>query len=249
MLKTQEFINTSTQIDTGKNLQKGELITRPKNTWIEVANFNFLDLDANRNSLCLLYKTPFKKKPGKLKAILNPKKQDCLKLSEEEGVASISEIYNLKFELNESFKLYVDDKIFLYKLFNYGKYRHEKFEQPIKETAYRGIKLLANYKNKVEERPLNKGICRKMNNDCSVEFDKCYKCEFSWFEIIDSKCSKKLTRVCGVNNCGKKNEPACIRGFKTVNLNTDLYCINDSPFGFCDKGLKVICLNSTLVCI
>jgi hypothetical protein len=51
-----------------------------------------------------------------------------------------------------------------------------------------------------------------------------------------------------MDKCGRAGFPACIRGYVASKLDPNAFCINDSPVGFCQKGLRVVCLNNQLMC-
>jgi hypothetical protein len=67
--------------------------------------------------------------------------------------------------------------------------------------------------------------CHKVGDDCQSEGEyKCHLCRYGWFEVIRSNCKTKRDKYCGIDRCGQKGFPACVRG---VNYKS----------GFCGPGL------------
>ena len=92
--------------------------------------------------------------------------------------------------------------------------------------------------------------CQKFNEKCEEIINwNCDSCAGGWFEVIDSGCQTKTSKVCGVNRCGEKNWPACLRGWQYTETQSSYYCETGSKVGFCQDNLDVVCDNGLLVCL
>lgn len=240
-------------IEKEQNLKVDEFITKPKSIDIPLLKIGFLSKKGNVIYDCLYYKPSDNNSPGELKVIHNPESISCEQVVSEKEIARIDEVYNFKLNFKETdLILFVDQKEFKFSLLNLGTYSFKKFEAPIKDTFTKGVVYLSNIDSELKKNvKLKDGeYCYKVDDDCSIlKKNNCDSCESTWHELIDSKCSSSFSRVCGEDQCGKKGQIACIRGSATVGLDSSLYCINDSPFGFCQGNLRVMCLNEVLVCM
>jgi len=93
-------------------------------------------------------------------------------------------------------------------------------------------------------------ICSDVSNHCaSKTINNCDSCSAGVsYQVVASNCSfGSLRRYCGKKICGKKDAPACYRG-RAASGYTGPFCISDSPIAFCEKPLRVICLNDELYC-
>ena len=237
----------------GQNLKLNEFVTRPKSINIPLLKVEFLNYEGEKTYDCLFFKAAQDEEPGILKVVENVNNISCEKLASEKEVARIANIFNLKLDLvTNRLKLFVDEKLYEFILLNMGEFPNRKYEAPIKKTYTPGVLYLSNVKTAGVKKELIKNgeFCYQVDDDCSViKKNTCNQCENGWHEIIDTKCPSKLSRKCGADKCGQKGESACIRGSATVGLDPNFYCINDSPFGFCQEGLRVMCVNEVLVCI
>jgi hypothetical protein len=177
----------------------------------------------------------------------NPNNLDCKDLLLVRPYAKKEKIRNFGIILKDDIlKLRIDEDNIEYKLFNISKPRIEKVLNPSSEVS---IQFASPVQTKTIVSYLKNGtICKKVEDDCSVSLDECNSCTGASYFLINSKCSHGYSRVCGIDHCGSRNEPACIRGVETSGIDMDFYCVNDSPVGFCNEGLRVICLNGTLYC-
>ena len=93
--------------------------------------------------------------------------------------------------------------------------------------------------------------CHKVNNNCeTIEKYKCDRCKYGWYEVIGSKCRKVRDKYCGVNRCGEKGWPACVRGFNFSKSRIESGCYAESDSGFCQKGLVTGCDgDQNLICL
>ena len=197
---------------------------------------------------CVYYVVPYKEKVSILK-IQEHKDLDICPDTSEKGVTLISvegiNHLNITFK---NFKLTMD--------FQYQKTSkkieipmpnveeglvHEKYHS-IKETRLMsGLKLLKlsdesfdfasnRYLGKLSDRfSLGSAIrCHQVNKDCeTVGENRCEDCKYGWFEVVDFQCSQGGSKFCGQNHCGEKNEPACPRGVKVVDVEDAGICQSD----------------------
>lgn len=90
--------------------------------------------------------------------------------------------------------------------------------------------------------------CHDLKPDCSeVKAYQCDECRYGWFEVSGSRCQGGYIKFCGIRQCGKKNEPACLRGTEFSKLSN--LCFEGSNAGFCQEGLHTYCdSNGILIC-
>jgi hypothetical protein len=118
---------------------------------------------------------------------------------------------------------------------------HEKY-QPIKEKRlFSGLKFLRldessfdfasnRYLGKLADRFSGGSSlrCHQVNKNCeTVGENRCEQCRYGWYEVVDFQCSQGGSKFCGQNHCGEKNEPACPRGTKVVDLEDAGICQSD----------------------
>lgn len=240
-------------ISKGQNLKLNKFIVRPKSINIPLLKVAFLNNKAEKVYDCLFFKAAEDNRPGVLKVVENINNISCEQLASEKEIAKITNIFNFKVDIDTNrLKLFVDEKLYEFILLNMGEFPNKKYEAPIKKTFTPGVLYLSDVKTAGAKKELIKDdqFCYKVDDECSItKKNICNQCKNGWHEIIDSKCASTFSRKCGADKCGQKGESACIRGSATVGLDTNFYCINDSPFGFCQEGLRVMCVNEVLVCI
>lgn len=216
-------------------LIQNKKILHPKGTTQYLFTVAFYDQNFKLNYDCAYYKVPIENEDAILivhKNLLNPK---CPTFPKETNLIK-QKVKNFTFAINTP-----ENHAEL-------KYQNEKNiklvfpKKPIKltsnilESSESDNDLLSDYT-----------ICEQVDDECRIIMSNCIKCKNSFFPIVNSKCISNYSKMCGRINCGEIGEPACIRGFVTSKVNSE-YCINDSPVGFCNPGLRVICVNETLVC-
>ncbi len=111
------------------------------------------------------------------------------------------------------------------------------------------VKLIGKYTDSYGQNSAT--LCHKVDDKCqTIGLNTCSRCRYGYFEVVSSKCTKVFNKYCGVNNCGKKGEPACIRGFEyEAGKKFEGGCYNDSKSVYCNKGLNPICDgNQVMIC-
>ena len=94
----------------------------------------------------------------------------------------------------------------------------------------------------------NEDYCYQVDDQCRVvKHNHCEYCPKSYLNVIETNCKTDYSKICVDHGCGKKNQPACIRGWMATNYQLN-YCLPDSPIAFCRPGLRVICEAERLVC-
>lgn len=137
--------------------------------------------------------------------------------------------------------------------------RSEAFQSSVQRQYGRAVMILADLKQKVDQ-PLLMGeresdwhkkdliSCQTVNDECEKSISTCERCRFGYFEVLNG-CPGGGPKFCGVDQCGRKGQPACRRGFLYQNGElTKMDCREDSSFGFCQKGLRVRCQGSLAIC-
>jgi len=221
-------------------------IDKPRGTIQPLLKIHYYQSDFKSVSDCLFYRVATLN-DGVISVVENPKNLDCKELFLTLPYAKQVEIQNFGITINgDVLKLNIDKKSFEYKLFNIPKPRIEKVLNSSNEVS---ILFASPVQTKVVPNFLNNGsLCKVVEDDCSVTLNECSRCRGASYFIINSKCYKGFSRVCGIDHCGQKNKPACIRGVQTSEMDMSFYCVNDSPVGFCNEGLRVVCINGTLEC-
>lgn len=245
------WIATQT-IDLEQNFILNKLIEKPRNIFNPLIKIGYFNYYGEILYDCLYYKPVNTKEAGVFKVIKNPKNDSCQKIVFEKSYFKTDEVFNFKLNIKKNIlELYIDKDLYTFKMLNYGSYANTLYKGAVKETEYQGI----SYFSDIKERSLKKEIklkdgmsCLKVNDFCESSVNTCKTCVNGWHEVMDSACKNKFSRVCGIDKCGTKDNPACLRGIATVGLDPKFYCINDSPFGFCQQRLRVFCSNSKLVC-
>ena len=93
--------------------------------------------------------------------------------------------------------------------------------------------------------------CHQVNSDCEeVKANECQRCRYGYYEVVDHLCPQGGSKFCAPNKCGRKGEPACLRGIKHIQQEISTLCFADSPAGFCEAGLVPHCdENQILICL
>ncbi|MBC77201.1 MAG: hypothetical protein CME64_14415 [Halobacteriovoraceae bacterium] len=183
---------------------------------------------------CLMVKTPYELEPGKMKFVSLDSESKCSDAIFKEPVDQEFEFYNLMIKLKDNhLTLEFDKNKIEFSFFN------------IKSNA---VELSMESADKGRQLQILKDgdVCRQVADDCTVVKDECDRCENGSYYLKNSSCLSSYSKVCGVDNCGLKNNPACIRG--EVSTGVKDYCIQDSPVGFCIGDARVGCVNKTLIC-
>lgn len=93
--------------------------------------------------------------------------------------------------------------------------------------------------------------CHQVNSECEdILINECHRCRYGYYEVVDHLCPQGGSKFCAPNTCGKKGEPACLRGVKHLQQEISVLCFVDSPAGFCEEGLVPHCdENQILICL
>lgn len=229
-----------------------EKISEPKGVYSAVFEVEFIGADFNKYYDCINYITPKESFDGELYIIPNPKRLKCKDLDMDNSYVALKKIRNFGFEMQDSsLLLKVDEHRFKYKFLNYKmNKKNEILSNSIASSLVEGIQIASEVKYETNHNILKNGeICFDISDDCTVTMEEnCQSCEGGYYEVVASACQSKRRKVCGINNCGKKNQIACFRGYLASGIDPENYCVQDSPVGFCNKGLRVVCINSVLMC-
>ena len=227
---------------------KPEIITQPPG--VEQLLFSLILPTEGGSALkthCVYYQVPYKKILGILK--INEQKSGamCPLISNETPWLSIQNVRELSIKL-ENFKLSLDFRykqqkiswLFLLPNLEEG-LTHQNFNPVSEKKLYPGMTFLKitdvsfnliknRYLGKLSDRmALGSAIrCQQIDKSClQVGEYRCDECRYGWYEVVDYNCPNGGSKFCGQNHCGEKNEPACIRGFKVVNVDEAGICQND----------------------
>ncbi|MBC7429814.1 MAG: hypothetical protein H7336_14465 [Bacteriovorax sp.] len=208
---------------------------------------------------CVYYLVPYKEKVSNFK-IQELKDVDSCPDNSDKGITffTLNGMSNLKVTFTD-FKLTMN--------FQYNKIKqkieipmpnieagvaHEKYHALKEKRLMSGLKFLRlddesfdnstnRYLGKLSDR-FSKGSairCHQVDKDCNtVGENRCVECRYGWYEVVDFQCAQGGSKFCGQNHCGEKNEPACPRGMKVVQLEETGICQSDlSPVVNGDKIL------------
>jgi hypothetical protein len=238
--------------DFVSEIPKQGLIDRPKGIEIFLFQNSYLDLTNTKHiTNCVYYKIPFKNTLGELAILEKKELEKCPENSMGEAQEVLNDIEKLEiFYQNFTLKFKINikkvDYDFEFPLYNIkGPSKHLRFHNEDEAKLKSGMILLQSdlnssksymnyYLGKKDDSFAEKTSiqCLKVDKDCqTIGEDFCQHCRFGSYEVIDFHCPQGGSRFCGKNNCGKKNEPACIRGLKTLDNEND---------GICDNNLSPI---------
>lgn len=84
--------------------------------------------------------------------------------------------------------------------------------------------------------------CHKFNEFCEEthEYD-CEKCDKGWIEVFDHGCPQGGSKYCAVEQCGRKNQPACLLGIDWVSPDIAKNCTIEDPRVFCSPETTMYC--------
>lgn len=254
----RRWIAASKVVWVSEHYKQDSQILEPKGTWQPILEVSFLDLNFNQVSDCLFYKVPHLGSDGVLKVISNPSGATCINIIGEEEYTEMNGIINFGYEYDPSLNtknnltLKIDTLRFKYNFLNMNnsKTGTSLLSSSVGISKILGAKITSDISYNIQSiKHKNGKICFDVNNACEVVIpNTCDQCLFGSFKTVSSSCVTQHRRVCGVDMCGRKGFPACLRGFLASRIDLDKYCINDSPVGICQKGLRVICENNTLMC-
>lgn len=212
-----------------------EPIKEPRGAWSKI-----FELETNTSKFCLYFK------PSKNINEVRVLKNDCSLTQIDNYVLKLSPIYNFAFRKTQwGITLLIDQNEYRYQFINMNKPKNYKiFDSSHANQLLAGM-IIGELKTK---KLTDNYFCYKVNNECeTIQENICDLCLSSFYPVVSSNCRRKRSFMCGENKCGQINEPACIRGFKAVELELD-YCMNDSPVAYCRDGLRVMCVNNLLIC-
>lgn len=249
----QKDLNAITNLELNSRYTNKGIIKTPLNTWISLLSYK-----ENNIKRCLFYKTPFKDKLGVLK-ITSVRKGKCDPFAKELIYTKSLEELSINYLSGD----HVENSNILELVFLMGSER-KKLEIPL--LNYEVPKKYKRYDNQLNssfvddvafgdflvKKTLKDGqLCHGVNSSCQdVVANNCDLCENGAVEVVDFNCPQGGSKYCGQNNCGKKNEPACPRGYKVLGSKLASLCFDGSPAGFCEPGLKTYCnKKNILVCL
>ena len=181
--------------------------------------------------LCLNYRIPYKDKvKGQVQFVEMNKSKDCLE--EKSGGLIYDNAGQLKVQKDEyKLILFFREQILTFKFYN----RNSNYvwnEGPKEAYAPREY---AAWDDKSWR-------CREVLDNCEIKGeDLCHLCPGGTYTVLRSKCAQKQDAYCGVNQCGNKNYPACVRHIFAGNEFFSSGCYSKTDIGLCGKGLQTIC--------
>jgi len=245
LLSLESQINERWQyaISYKKILKQTGYVTQPLGSYALL-----LELKVPKNSYlhvhdCVYYKVPFKEISGEL--VIEEKNDDskCDLDPSENAKIRISNVEKFKFETYKNqliFDLMLNGVTHQLKflMINLEEERiYQDYRPLLKKNHLSFLTYLKNIDSGGREHLLGKYgdryssdtsiACLKMNDQCEIVGENiCDSCRYGHFEVIKHKC-KTGPRFCGINRCGEKDEPACLRGQKSMLDDIDGICSGD----------------------
>lgn len=248
-------------------------VVSPPSTWQRIFSLKFLSSNSELRKHCVFYRVPLKNdrfnKLGILRVVEVDINKNCKVQYNNADFLEIVEIERLRITYRNRKLILKIKKIGGNKKYSFlflNIVRDEKFKRysssgknyslPSTLIAPGDFKQIIGLKDYIGESEDNypersMKTCHQMDENCNpiVEY-QCDLCKLGWFNVIGSKCSSVLTKLCGDNRCGEKGWPACIKGYEYMGIDTSSKCIPNHPSGFCNKGLTSHCdENGILICL
>jgi hypothetical protein len=234
-------------------LNKG-VVNRPPRVWVELLRYD----NGQNIRKCLIFKTPYKDEKGVLK-LVDLKQKKCSTF--EKGEVIFDGLEELKVQLSS--KGQNGRKSYLVLRYGVGE-QQQSYEIPLLNYVKR--KSFQKYDNQldigfIDELSFGKvlaiktiadgNVCYGVNSECKVVIDnECDKCQSGFYEVVDFNCPGGGSKFCGAIECGKRNQPACPRGYQILDSKLPSLCFDGSPAGLCEAGLRTFCNeDKILICI
>lgn len=235
-----------------------EVIQKPKDTWQTLFAVLVIDASGSIKKDCLYYYVPGRI-PGELKIKTIAREVSCDSMIFEEGSEKWTGIKALQYATT-------DKKISVSMTF--PEYKTEKWDiqrlnqkivadpsMSMSSAEFRSGAIL--YLSPSSEPSSvqipspnnnNKKLCHVIADDCQeLSPSTCGDCLQGWYEVPNG--CKQGPKYCGIQECGKKHQPACRRGMTWQRKIIEFDCRRNNSFAYCSKGLKIQCEGSQAFCL
>jgi hypothetical protein len=231
-----------------------EVILKPKGTWQTLFAVIYPNEKMNLIKECAFYKVPAEK-PGEFKIKQIDIEKSCELFVEERGDLEVKDLKALQFSLDKSIVIH----------FTYVDFKTTKWEIPLvsqsktnvpkiltSSAEYRSPEIILLASNSSDKKSHMKTLrdgelCHSIGDDCEeLSSSECQLCASGWYEVPNG-CSSG-PKYCGLHMCGKKNQPACRRGFKYQRVDQKNECRKDPSFAYCSPGLTIQCEGARAYC-
>ncbi len=236
----------------------GEAIVKPKDAWQVLFSVVYPDGQLNLQKDCVLFRVPGAT-TGELKIKKTDKNHDCEDFLFIPGDQTWVGIKALDFSTKNKI-IVLNQTLEKYQSETWKVSLHDEVERP-KPTMYMSsadykapkiILLAASDKldltTPAQGMLKNGQICHEVSDDCHLsKTSQCQNCPEGWYEV-PTGCPIG-PKYCGIQQCGKKNQPACRRGIKYQRDSEKKYeCRGDNSFAYCSAGLKIQCEGAQAFC-
>jgi hypothetical protein len=232
--KNQKYWLSTYEVQKNPRFPMKEIIKSPKGTYQNILSLFYYDSNQVLRKDCLIYYVPSEEKPGELKIISLNKFEKCEENFFTATKRTYQNIFNFTYELKDKeLTLFVDEKEYQFTL------------EGMDNKSPLFLSLIESHSGT----KLSEGdLCYDVDDQCQViKKDTCHLCPGKITQVVASGCQNDFRKYCLSKPCGKKQAPACIRGFKATGVK-EKYCFVGSPVGFCRKPNRVYCENSELIC-
>jgi hypothetical protein len=224
----------------------GEMLTKPADTWQTLFALTFLDGSFHLSKDCVFFRVPGDE-PGILKMKIVPANESCVNQILSHGDQEIKNISDLKMKTSGGsveLEFHSDGKKNTWKFSLLKDWKRPEVKPLLSSADFKSpgvIYLSQENSGAAMLKGINDGeICHDISNDCSEKAPSvCSECEHGWQEIPNG-CAIG-PKICGPLTCGRKNQPACRRGYVWQRKEHRSDCRINSDFAWCSKGLSVFC--------
>ncbi|MBY0516441.1 MAG: hypothetical protein K2P81_06005 [Bacteriovoracaceae bacterium] len=235
-----------TQLHPEYNLK--EEIKHPEGTWQLIARIHSIEaLGKKYRYDCLFVRVP-KNNDGEIKIIPSAENQACLEVREGDSVYHLKNLKKITVQIQEdSAYFYLTDKDGRVLKENY------KFLNTLKDAKFEihsqpELREVTFFQpNSIPQKMPEVKLIGEMNDEypklpCDFDSGSCQKCRFGVYRINTNEY------FCGIDQCGEKNNPACLRGSKWQHSREEFSCRGVNTHVFCRPGLKVECEGERAIC-
>lgn len=260
-------IYSTYDIKVNKIIKYNSPLLHPAGTWINIATFKTLNQHFRKNrDYCLNFRIPFKEKLGVL-VFVAKKSSTCNDYFYKKNKIKMTKIKELSLNLAaKTFNISITTTTNKLKssipLINiktptqfkrYATATTQYFYPGLSVGMTRSRPITLHTKTKSKE--INNGeICHPVDNKCKKKSkNNCHLCSGASYMVINNACSGSYIKYCGIDDCGKKNKSACLKGTPVAKKNAKSivdHCLQAEKIAFCapslvpqcDASKRIICL-------
>jgi hypothetical protein len=247
---SERWLTVAKIVERHSEFVSGDVLKRPEGTWqLLYGTIRSESAPAGFVRDCLWVKIP-KKGDGELKLTVQGAEEACGMQWEKEELLHLKKLKAIQFALDGSrAQLWLTDetgRVLNWKAssLNIAQEAEKKLygnSAPVRVTP--GVFFFAPNATVTQER--GKDLVGELADSyparpCTLEGD-CRLCRYGVYRVGEAY-------YCGIDRCGEKNQPACLRGTRWQRTRTTFSCRTDDSHIFCAPGLKVECEGEQALC-